>query len=423
MSLLRVLTGPGLCLALLCGCMAEPTTVRKPAPQTEAGGGWLAAAPAEKALPGVLKLPQWPASNSQIRTTSATIYLGNLDARIAQLQQGEHEPAVAQALASSLLHRYRISGQLVDAERAGALLQAQLQGESVSAGLRAAYAQWLVLFHRFAEAQAQLEQLGSTEDSTVAALREEINLALGHYAALGPAFARPADHAPPDPYALASRAHAALLHGDLDLASRLYFEAQSNYHDVGPYPLAWLHVQQGIALLRHGHCEAAEPFFRAARERLPAYYLATEHLAECLVQMRRIEEARGLYEEVIAQTGNPEFMAALADLEEIDGRPERAALLRLQADQTWAGLLQAHPEAYAQHAAEYYLATGRLEPAALWAGRNLAMRQDIGSRLLMVELALARQDRANACDQLRSAQDLGLRPPELVELQALAACP
>lgn len=414
--------GPGLCLALICGCMADTSAVRKPARETETGGGWLANAPATEALPGVLKLPHWPANSNQIRTTSASIYLGNLDARIAQLQRGEHDPAVAQALASSLLHRYRITGQLTDAERAGALLQAQMQAGPVTPGLRAAYAQWLVLFHRFAEAQAQLQQLGSSQDATVAALREEINLALGHYAALGPAFAQPADNAPPDPYALASRAHAALLHGDLDLASRLYFEAQSNYHDVGPYPLAWLHVQQGIALLRHGHCEAAEAFFRAARERLPPYYLATEHLAECLVQLRRIEEARNLYEEVIAQTNNPEFIAALADLEDLDGRPERAALLRLQGDQTWTELLQRHPDAYAQHAAEYYLATGRHEQAALWAGRNLAMRQDIGSRLLMVELALARQDRGNACEQLHSAQAVGLRPPELVALLERVDC-
>ncbi|MCB1636389.1 MAG: tetratricopeptide repeat protein, partial [Xanthomonadales bacterium] len=369
-----------------------------------------------------LRLPNWPATTEQLRTTSASIYLGNLDARITQLEGADHRAAaVAQALASSLLHRYRILGRWPDVERAGALLQAALQTAPESASLQLEWAGWLLLVHRFADAEAALARVqglrsnGAVVDGArLENLQEELALATGQYERLGEDFREPARQAPAEFYALAERAYAALLHGDLDLASRLYFEAQHHYRDVGPYPLAWLHVQQGIALLRHGHCAAAEPFFRAAHERLPGYALATEHLAECLLEARQGDEARALYESVIAQTDNPEYIAALARLEEADERPERAALLRLQADERWAAWLAAWPQAHAQHAARYYLDTGRLDQARALAEQNLQWRQDIDSRLLMMDVATEQGDSATVCAQWQRVQSTGLNAPEVV---------
>ncbi|MCB1590303.1 MAG: hypothetical protein KDI56_15440, partial [Xanthomonadales bacterium] len=359
-------------LLLLSGCASTPPT----APTADAG--WLSQAPTD-GLPAVLRLPNWPATTEQLRTTSESIYLGNLDARITQLEGADHHnAAVAQALASSLLHRYRIIGRWPDAERAGALLQSALTSAPDSAPLQLDWASWLTLVHRFAEAEEAIARVdalhsrGAVVDAAqLSSLRSELALATGCYDCLGDAFHDPAVAAPAEFYELANRAHAALLHGDLDLSSRLYFEAQRHYRDVGPYPLAWLHVQQGIALLRYGHCEAAEPFFRAAHERLPAYALATEHLAECVLERLRGDEARALYEAVIVQTGNPEFIGALARLELVDERPERAELLRLQADELWADWLQSAPQAHAQHAAQYYLDSGRLEWARALAEQNL----------------------------------------------------
>ncbi|MCB1643549.1 MAG: tetratricopeptide repeat protein [Xanthomonadales bacterium] len=382
-------------------------------------------------MPAVLRLPNWPATTEQLRTTSASIYLGNLDARITQLEGADHRAAaVAQALASSLLHRYRILGRWPDVERAGALLQAALQTAPESASLQLEWAGWLLLVHRFADAEAALARVqglrsnGAVVDGArLENLQEELALATGQYERLGEDFREPARQAPAEFYALAERAYAALLHGDLDLASRLYFEAQHHYRDVGPYPLAWLHVQQGIALLRFGHYAEAAKFFEAARERIPQFYLATEHLAECLTELGEYDHARALYLEVIEQTANPEFMAALAGLESAAGDLAAAQRWQSRADEGYESLLRDHPAAYTQHAAEYFLETGRIERALTLATANLALRQDLGSRLLYAEAVNQHGDAGAACEQLRLAGETGLNPPELQSLRSQISCP
>ncbi len=414
-------------LALWLGACSS-TVVQAPAgapaePVAASAIDWVGKRP----LPLVLYLPNWPADPDQLRTTSANIYLDNLDARISQLQRSfDHrpDPDLAQALALSLTHRYRIRGVLADAEAAGAVLAAQAAAHPEHGSLQLAHAHWLALFHRFGEAREVIGKVTASDVNAalLASQRDEINLALGRYEDLGAAFQLPGENPPADIYQLAARANAAVLQGDLDLASRLYFEAQSHYRDVGPYPLAWLHTQQGIALLRFGQIEQAARFFSAARDRLPQYYLATEHLAECLTEMGRFEEARALYAEVIEQTGNAEFLAALAGLEEVAGNAALAQSLQAQAQQGYSVLLERHPDAYAQHAAEFYLDIGQTELAHELARRNLALRQDVGSRLLSAEVALRRGDLSTACEQLKQVAATGLQPPEYLDLRARADC-
>src|SRR5688572_8540954 len=76
--------------------------------------------------------PSWPLDTGAYRTTSAELYLGNVDARIAELRRivaerdrNEHRTA----LAGSLYHRYRVLGRLEDAEEALRLLDAAVAAE------------------------------------------------------------------------------------------------------------------------------------------------------------------------------------------------------------------------------------------------------------------------------------------------------
>jgi len=412
---------------LLIGCAAGPplaVQAEPPLPEAAEPSGWLDTSP----LPTVLRLDSYPANTKHLATTSAKIYLGNLSARIAQLEKNysaESRTDLAQALAMSLVHRAQILGGLNDSIRAGEILREQVRLNPEHGPLLLAYAGWLARFHLFELAHESLNRISSSNPllaRSMTALKAEIDLATGGYERLGAAFRQPQQGAGADPYDLASRANAAVLQGDLDLASRLYFEAQSRYRDVGPFPLAWLHTQQGIALLRFGHYEQAVRFFRAARERLPQYYLATEHLAECLVEMGEMDAARELYVEVITQTGNPEFIAALAGLERRAGRMDSAARWDLQADAGYQALLKQYPEAYVQHAAEYYLEIGDLEQAGALAHRNLELRQDVGSRLLVADVARAANDPALACAQAALVAGTGLKPPELSALLHDLSC-
>ncbi len=358
------------------------------------------------------------------RTTSGSIYLGNLDARIEELQRmvATRDMAVHRtALAGSLYHRYRVVGRLADAEEALRLLDASVAAEPDTAEHRQLRAVVRSGFHRFTEALEDLDAAaaaGARED-VLSKTRREIRLALGDYAQLRQDFALSSELTPSFDE-LAHRADLRLQQGDPAGANFLNRAAQTQYRDVNPVPIAWLHVQQGIAHLRYGNVDEARRFFAAAHERLPQYYLATEHLAECETRLGNHDVARELYTQVIAQTGNPEFVAALARLERAAGNAVDAERLTRQAEQEYAALLQRNPAAYAQHAAEFFMEIGKPERADVLARENLALRQDVGSWILLAQTALASGDPARACAARARAVETALQPPELAQLDALA---
>jgi tetratricopeptide (TPR) repeat protein len=388
-----------LALALLVGCAGTP--VSAPAPTAGAG-------PAAAAAPAI-----WPISPALYRTTSGATYLHNLDARIATLRErlaAQDSGADRERLAASLYQRYRLRGVLADAEGALALLEAGV----ASADGHVLQAAVLAGFHRFAEAEAALQRAAAAGADAAAVRRQRADLlvALGRYADLAEDFAASAMPTA-DFDQLAHRADLRVLLGDLVGAERQYLAAQSQYQDSNPVPLAWLHTQFGIALLRFGQTERAADFFAAAVERLPGYYLAEEHLAECEFLLGRVEAARARYRRVVADTGNPEFIAALAEVEQALGNTAEATALRTRAAAGYAALIARHGSAFAQHGAEFYLERGEPAQALQLARDNRALRADIGSELLLAETAEAAGVHAEACAALQRARASGLRPPEL----------
>jgi len=268
--------------------------------------------------------------------------------------------------------------------------------------------------HRFAEAERELDrarELGARENS-LADARREIDLALGRYDKLREEIAASALPSGSFPE-LAFRANLRVQLGDPVGASFLFRAAQEAYDDVNPVPLAWLYVQQGIALLRYERCADAVRFFEAARARIPTYYLATEHLAECEGKLGHLDRARALYREVIAQTGNPEYIGALALVERRAHRDAEAARLDAQAAASYAALLERHHDAYAQHAAEFHLAAGRPRDALPLARENVALRQDVMSELLLARVAAAAGAHDEACAAKARVLATPLHPPEL----------
>ena len=369
--------------------------------------------------------PSWPLRMVHYRTTSGAIYLGNLDARIEELQRIVAERGMAvhrTALAGSLYHRYRVVGRFKDAEEALRLLDAAVATEPAVAEHRQMRAVVRSGFHRFTEALEDLDAAAAAgaPEETLRKTRREIRLALGDYAPLREDFAHSTELAA-DFDELAHRADLRLQQGDPIGANFLYRAAQTQFRDVNPVPLAWLHVQQGIAHLRYGNVLEARRFFAAAHERLPQYTLATEHLAECETSLGNLDAARALYREVIAQTANPEFVAALAGLERAAGNTAEADRLTQDAERGYTDLLKRNPAAFAQHAAEFYIDIGKPERADALARENLQLRQDVGSWILLAQTAQAIGDEARACDARAHAVETALRPPELSDLDALAS--
>lgn len=398
--------------ALLTACATRPPAV--PASHVQA------AAPVEVA-PSPAENPLWPIGEAY-RTTAGPIYLDNLSARIDDLEQRfAVVPTEVERvrLASARYHRYRLLGRADDAERALALLDDPVAAVGSAEGL---LLRSVVLagFHRFDEARAALDRIAPNEvDATeLRRHRDDLRVALGDYAALREDLAvsmQPVG----DFHQLAHRADLRVLLGDLGGAERQYWAAQTLHHDTSPVPLAWLHTQMGIALLRFGRIEDARRFFAAAVARLPGYYLAEEHLAECEARLGESDAARARYRRVIAQTGNPEFVAALAELEAEAGNASEAARLRAEAWRGYEAWLGKHPAAAAQHAAEFFLSIGEHERAYALARDNAALRDDVGSHLLLAEVADASGRPAEACEQLGRVRDSGLRPPEFDALAAI----
>ncbi len=401
--------------ALLSGCAAGP-----------ADRSVAASAATDESSTTGLQIPKpeeiWPISTKYFRTTSAEIYLGNLDARIATLEKrlAAGNADRAEALAGQLYHRYKVRGRVEDADRATDLLADRADKGWLSPGGMVLYAIALSGLHRFDEADAWLQQArdaGAQMDQwrDVAA---DMLVARGRYDALKDDFAASAEPVA-DFYALAHRADLRLLKGDLAGAERHYLAAQTQYRDSNPVPLAWLHTQMGIAYLRHGRIEDARRFFAAAVDRLPGYYLAEEHLAECEALLGETEAARARYHRVIESSGNPEFLAALAGLERDAGNHELADSLTEQAKTGYEELLDKRPAAYAQHAAEFFIEIGDPERALTLAQDNARLRSDIGSLILLATAAEAAGDEAGACRARARALSTGLQPPELAELESM----
>lgn len=400
-----------LAASLLAACATQHSAEAPPAP----------AADLATAVPGLPLGPGlWPIDAKGHRTTGGAIYLHNLDARIDTLESRFAASATLddrEKLIAARWHRFRVVGHMDDAERALALVMDPDSALPTSG--RGSFLQAVVFagFHRFREAEHALQRAATLghDAAEVTRQRNDLLVALGRYADLREDFDRSLE-AVGDFDLLAHRADLRVLLGDLAGAERQYWAAQTLYRDINPVPLAWLHTQMGIALLRFGHTERAAEFFAAAVERLPGYYLAEEHLAECEFLLGRLNAARERYLRVIESTGQPEFMAALAEVEAARGDAQSSAAWRQRAAEGFRELVRRHGLAFAQHAAEFFAGIGETDEARRLARDNLALRQDVASWVLLGEVELAAGNTPAACEGLAGAAASGLRTPELTGL-------
>lgn len=400
----------GTACGLLGGCASAP-------PTPFSARGIDSPAAATTALPLVLSLPDYPLRQARRPTTAAAVYVGNLQARLAALdaRPDRDSGALLAMRATATFELYQIEGRLAQLDAAEQLARRSVEAGPDNADAWLIHAQVQSHLHGFANARAALDHAAAVRapEAEVAQLRAVVDAAVGKPAAASTS---------PRPFTAAADAVAAAQRcvelGDLRCASENFHAAQFLDNDSAPLPLAWLHTQQGIALLRFGHPQAAIRFFEAALERLPGYYVATEHLAECLGLIGHDAEAGVLYQQVIAQTGNPEYMAGYAALLQRSGDTAGAARWHERARVGYAALLRAHPAAFAGHAVDFYLETGAVEAARRLAQRNIVIRQDAAAWLLLARTAGAAGDCGEAQSALAAVDASGWHPPERAEAAA-----
>jgi tetratricopeptide (TPR) repeat protein len=145
---------------------------------------------------------------------------------------------------------------------------------------------------------------------------------------------------------------------------------------VSPFPLALLDFQLGAMWMRHELLDQARAHFEAAIGRVPAYAAAQGHLAEVEAHLGNPEAALTRLYPLVTSSDDPDYAAQLARiLGEMGRNDEASGWCRLAANR-YRELTAAHPEAFADHAAEFWLGPGNdLQEGLRLAKLNVRVRK------------------------------------------------
>lgn len=183
--------------------------------------------------------------------------------------------------------------------------------------------------------------------------------------------------------------------GETHAAEERSAESRSRYRGVSPFPLALLDFQLGHMWMKEGRLIDARRSFEAALRRVPAYAPARGHLAEVEAELGETDSAIVRLYPLAMSSDDPDYAGQLARILAETGQDGES--------RHWCGLAAAHfdelvasrPEAFADHAAEFWLAAGADPDKALHLARmNLAVRNTPRARrLLALAVAASRPDR------------------------------
>ena len=316
-----------------------------------------------------------PAPGPPVLTDGAIAVL-NLQAQIDGLE-GHGTSAEAATLIDLLLLRGLILGRISDYERAAQLADRLVHDAGTDTAAYMARARTRAVFHRFSEALDDLDHADriSPQDTPSKQERAAILQALGRY---DEALVTYEDAANRGGQFEQARALAGLWadRGETDTAQRLYLESLSTYRGVSPFPLALLDFHLGTMWMRQGRLDQARTCLEAAISRVPAYAAAQGHLAEVEADLGEPEAAIARLYPLAATSDDPDYAAQLARILGEMGRNDEASDWCLLAANRYDELTAAHPEAFADHAAEFWLGAGNDPPKGLrFAEFNLRVRK------------------------------------------------
>jgi tetratricopeptide (TPR) repeat protein len=383
-------------LALIAG-LAVLTSCHKPPPTS----GAVSSA-------GSSGAPTSLAPEQEKRTTDGRIAVGNLNAQISsaeRLLDGSRRSFALNSLVPLLEARAQFTGHPEDYDRAlryaDELIRTAPDGNAYLS--RAAVRSSLHLFQPGLADLDEAEKLGMGRAKIEPARAGTLH-AMGHTKEALPLQQRLTKADP----SIGTLGALAVMLGDLgqrDQADVLFQQAPRVYRDVSPFPVAWIEFQQGQMWERGGQVTKARAAYEAAVARLPVYATAQAHLAGLQAATGDRDGAIARLRQVVSGSTDPEFVGQLASLLDEVGHPDEAGPLKAKARQDFEALLLAHPEAFADHAARFYLgAGGDAAHALLLAKLNLRNRTTPEAFDLALTAALEAKDAPSACataDQAR----------------------
>ena len=321
------------------------------------------------------------------RYTSGRIAVANLSASIDSLELRRAKDATFEdllALSKLLFLRGDVLGRIADHDRA-----AQIAIEVVDLSPHTSCGFYILArieerFHRFAIADALLDRAlaaGYPEreiDTEKAALLQ----ATGHYrealvlreklakeeSGIHTLGALASLLAEMDEWAEAESAYAAALRADDGLS---------------PFPCSQLLFEWGVSAMRRGDLDRAEAMLAELHSVLPQHVPGRGHRAEVAIARGQLEVAEALLTPLLETSDDPEYRAVYAEVLAARG-DSRAAVEAERTAVDYERLLARRPEAYADHAAAFFIGVGnRPQRAVELALANWKLRDTPRSRRLL----------------------------------------
>ena len=319
--------------------------------------------------------------DGELPTTAGSLALTNLQAQI----DGQQRHALAGGLdvdgQATLIELVTLRGQILgciaDYEWAHARAEQLTHDRPADGDALLARARARATLHRFTEALGDLDEaqrLGA-DPAVVDADRAGLLQAVGRYddarTLMREAVKRRADFA-----SLAALASLCAENGDVGTAEQLFDQSRDRYRGVSPIPLAQLHFRRAKMWLSQGDLPRGRRWLSAAHRRLPAYAPVQGHLAEVEAALGETDSAIARLQPLTISSDDPDYPAQLARILTEVGRVDEARQWRARAATRYDELVARHPEAFADHAAEFWLDAGADPHRALsLARRNLEVRQ------------------------------------------------
>ncbi|MGW7521922.1 tetratricopeptide repeat protein [Streptomyces sp. NPDC054783] len=306
--------------------------------------------------------------------------MGNLDARIEGLTGQANRGSLTGDGWSELVEltalRGHVLGRVDEAEHAASLAEAFADQVPSDPRSRVARARPAAVFHRFQAALTDLDAAAALglDRQILDEERAAIHQAVGRYdEAL--AVYRHALLGRHDFSALAALARWHAERGEVAEAERWFPAARRGYRGVSPFPVAVLEFHCAQTWLSQDDFARARIWLECATRRLPGNVPAQGHLAVVDAAEGRGAAAVRHLRRLALGSDDPHYAAQLARLLAMRQAGGEAKFWRAHAAARYERLIARHPEAYADHAAEFWLTTGGDPQRALdLARQNLALR-------------------------------------------------
>jgi len=331
--------------------------------------------------------------------THGTIAMLNLRAQIDSLEpdvrRGHASIESRVGLIELITLRGLILGRIADYQRAEEMSEQLVRDAPADGTAFVARARSRAVFHRFTDALDDIDRAErlSLDAGITNHERASIYQALGRYDEALAMREEAADRR-------ASFENLAALvglyaeRGEIDATERMDAESRRRYRGVSPFPLALLDFQLGLMWMNKGRLDDARASFDVARRRVPAYAPAQGHLAEVEAAQGEIGSAVACLHVLAVSSDDPDYAAQLARILGDVGRAHESRHWCRLAATRYDELVACHPEAFADHAAEFWLAAGANPEKALRLARmNVEVRKTPRAYGLLAQAVAALEEK------------------------------